>query len=166
MQLCWLPSYKYTKLTQLYTLDLHNVMLITSQYQKQKHLAPAWPSSNPTLHPNLIPLRAQPTIPRHPTFRFLTGTAGSEKKLWRKVISIPASFTRSSRSSRVFMGMRNKYKKTWVHRGVKIIYEGTAILNLLATTFKVVWGREKHRKWLNVLLSGKVPEEPTLRNGV
>lgn len=41
-------------------------------------------------------------IPRHPTFRFLTGTAGSEKKLWRKVISIPASFTRSSRSSKVF----------------------------------------------------------------
>lgn len=35
------------------------------------------------------------------TFRFLTATAGSVRKLWRTLISIPASFTLSSRSSRV-----------------------------------------------------------------
>lgn len=35
------------------------------------------------------------------TLRFLTATAGSVRKLWRTLISMPASFTLSSRSSRV-----------------------------------------------------------------
>lgn len=39
------------------------------------------------------------------TLRLRTGAAGSEKKLWRKVISKPASFTRWSRSSRVWGGV-------------------------------------------------------------
>ena len=66
------------------------------------------------------PLLSRPPLPpcrsSHPTFRFLTGTAGSEKKLWRKVISIPASFTRSSRSSRVLSG-NEKQRKHGVHSG-------------------------------------------------
>lgn len=35
------------------------------------------------------------------TLRFLTATAGSVRKLWRTLISMPASFTLCSRSSRV-----------------------------------------------------------------
>lgn len=45
--------------------------------------------------------RTAPTSPWEITLRLRTGEVGSEKKLWRKVISSPASFTRWSRSSRV-----------------------------------------------------------------
>lgn len=84
--------------------------------------------SNPPLFPYPVLLQAEPTTPGHPTLRFLTGTAGSEKKLWRKVISIPASFTRSSRSSRVLVGNEKQIEKTWSVQGGKHwrCYLGTA----------------------------------------
>lgn len=47
--------------------------------------------------------------------RLRTGAAGSEKKLWRKVISRPASFTRWSRSSRVWWG--GQQGGEWADRG-------------------------------------------------
>lgn len=50
------------------------------------------------------------------TLRFLTATAGSVRKLWRTLISMPASFTLCSRSSRV-CHMKGKDRRRQTGRG-------------------------------------------------
>lgn len=67
------------------------------------------------------------------TLRFLTATAGSVRKLCLTLISMPASFTLCSRSSRVWE--REKLKENWEREGGKVKSMETR------KTFADEWGR-------------------------
>ena len=128
------------QINTLHFLNLYNIVcqLYFNTKKKKIQPVPVCLFSHPLLFPPPRPLQAGPTSPHQPTLRFLTGTAGSEKKLWRKVISIPASLTRSSRSSRVLGGDEEQteeaqgaqWSKAWRCRlGPHTQNKGRAVLN-------------------------------------